>query len=215
AIGQSLNTSIEIYEEEYKTPEYVEKEAAINKAITSNQEYNSLIAQKTSAFLQYKIARGDRFPTLSSTFSYYRGGPELSRTYEEFDKWWNTDLTFNLSFPLFDGFRRKTNIQQKLLNFNIYEDRIEQKKIELASRVENLILTLDTYREMIEINELNILSAKEDLRLAQEMYRLKSATLLEVLDAQVTLTRAQGNLITTKYDAKIAETQLALVMGTL
>ena len=215
AIGQSLNTSIEIYEEEYKTPEYVEKEAAINKAITSNQEYNSLIAQKTSAFLQYKIARGDRFPTLSSTFSYYRGGPELSRTYEEFDKWWNTDLTFNLSFPLFDGFRRKTNIQQKLLNFNIYEDRIEQKKIELASRVENLILTLDTYREMTEINELNILSAKEDLRLAQEMYRLKSATLLEVLDAQVTLTRAQGNLITTKYDAKIAETQLALVMGTL
>ena len=215
AIGQSLNTSIEIYEEEYKTPEYVEKEAAINKAITSNQEYNSLIAQKTSAFLQYKIARGDRFPTLSSTFSYYRGGPELSRTYEEFDKWWKTDLTFNLSFPLFDGFRRKTNIQQKLLNFNIYEDRIEQKKIELASRVENLILTLDTYREMIEINELNILSAKEDLRLAQEMYRLKSATLLEVLDAQVTLTRAQGNLITTKYDAKIAETQLALVMGTL
>ena len=215
AIGQSLNTSIEIYEEEYKTPEYVEKEAAINKAITSNQEYNSLIAQKTSAFLQYKIARGDRFPTLSSTFSYYRGGPELSRTYEEFDKWWNTDLTFNLSFPLFDGFRRKTNIQQKLLNFNIYEDRIEQKKIELASRVENLILTLDTYREMIEINELNILSAKEDLRLAQEMYRLNSATLLEVLDAQVTLTRAQGNLITTKYDAKIAETQLALVMGTL
>ncbi|MCG2716210.1 MAG: TolC family protein [Candidatus Marinimicrobia bacterium] len=215
AIGQSLNTSIEIYEEEYKTPVYVEKEAAINKAITSNQEYNSLIAQKTSAFLQYKIARGDRFPTLSSTFSYYRGGPELSRTYKEFDKWWNTDLTFNLSFPLFDGFRRKTNIQQKLLNFNIYEDRIEQKKIELASQVENLILTLDTYREMIAINELNILSAKEDLRLAKEMYRLKSATLLEVLDAQVTLTRAQGNLITTKYDAKIAETQLALVMGTL
>jgi len=215
AIGQSLNTSIEIYEEEYKTPEYVEKNAAINKAITSNQEYNSLIAQKTSAFLQYKIARGDRFPTLSSTFSYYRGGPELSRTYEEFDKWWNTDLTFNLSFPLFDGFRRKTNIQQKLLNFNIYEDLIEQKKIEIESQVENLILTLNTYREMIEINELNILSAKEDLRLAQEMYRLNSATLLEVLDAQVTLTRAQGNLITTKYDAKIAETQLALVMGTL
>ncbi len=215
AIGQSPNTSVEIYEEEYKTPEFVDKETAIANAIIGNQEYNSLIAQKTSAFLQYKIAQGDRFPTLSSTFSYYRGGPELSRTYEDFNKWWNTDLTFNLSFPLFDGFRRKTNIQQKLLNFNIYEDRIEQKKIEIESHVENLILTLNTYREMIEINELNIKSAKEDLRLAQEMYRLNSATLLEVLDAQVTLTRAQGDLITTKYDAKIAEAQLALVMGTL
>ncbi|MCK4641346.1 MAG: TolC family protein [Candidatus Marinimicrobia bacterium] len=215
AIGQSPNTSVEIYEEEYKTPDFVDKKTAIANAIIGNQEYNSLIAQKTSAFLQYKIAQGDRFPTLSSTFSYYRGGPELSRTYEDFNKWWNTDLTFNLSFPLFDGFRRKTNIQQKLLNFNIYEDRIEQKKIEIESHIENLILTLNTYREMIEINELNIKSAKEDLRLAQEMYRLNSATLLEVLDAQVTLTRAQGDLITTKYDAKIAEAQLALVMGTL
>jgi outer membrane protein TolC len=215
AIGQSPNTSIEIYEEEYKTPEYIEKEAALNKAIASNQEYKSLIAQKTSAFLQYKIAQGDRFPTLTSTFSYYRGGPKFSHAYEDFNKWWNTDLTFNLSFPLFDGFRRKTNIQQKKMNYNIYEDRIEQKKIELESRIENLILTLNTYREMIAINELNIESAREDLRLAQEMYRLNSATLLEVLDAQVTLTRAQSNLITTKYDAKIVEAQLALVMGTL
>jgi outer membrane protein TolC len=215
AIGQAPDIKIDIYENEYKTPDFIDKKTAIANAIICNQEYNSLIAQKNSAILQYKIAQGDRFPTLTSTFSYYRGGPELSHTYEDFNKWWNTDLTFNLSFPLFDGFRRKTNIQQKLLNFNIYEDRIEQMKIEIESRIENLILTLDTYQKMIEINELNILSAKEDLRLAQEMYRLNSATLLEVLDAQVTLTRAQGNLITTKYDAKIAESQLALVMGTL
>jgi len=68
---------------------------------------------------------------------------------------------------------------------------------------------------MIAINEINILSAQEDLRLAQEMYRLNSATLLDVLDAQVAFTKAQGNLVTTKYDAKIAEVQLAYLMGIL
>jgi len=68
---------------------------------------------------------------------------------------------------------------------------------------------------MIEINELNIASAKEDLRLQQEMYRLNAATLLEVLDAQVALTKAQGDLVSTKYDAKIAEVKLALLIGTL
>ena len=68
---------------------------------------------------------------------------------------------------------------------------------------------------MIEINELNIASAKEDLRLQQEMYRLNAATLLEVLDAQVALTKAQGDLVSIKYDAKIAEVKLALLIGTL
>ena len=68
---------------------------------------------------------------------------------------------------------------------------------------------------MIAINEINILSAQEDLRLAQEMYRLNSATLLDVLDAQVDFTKAKGNLVTTKYDAKIAEVQLAIFNGNI
>ncbi|RKY54849.1 MAG: hypothetical protein DRP89_04435 [Candidatus Neomarinimicrobiota bacterium] len=215
AMGLTPNEPLEVYEEAYQKPEVINYGTAEQRAFENNLELNSLIAQKQSAFLNYKIAKGDKYPTLSSSFSYSRGGSELSRTYSELDKWWNTSLSLNLSYPLFDGFRRKTNIQQKLLDFKIYDDRIEKKKMDIQNQVQNLLLALKTYTEMIEINELNIQSAQEDLRLAQEMYRLNSATLLEVLDAQVELTRARGNLITTKYDAKIAEVQLALVMGTL
>ena len=215
AMGLAPNEPLEVYEKAYQKPESIDPETAERRAFENNLELNSLTAQKQSAFLNYKIAKGDRYPTLSSSFSYSRGGSELSRTYSELDKWWNTSLNLNLSYPLFDGFRRKTNIQQKLLNYKIYNDQIEKKKMDIQNLVQNLLLALETYKEMIEINELNIQSAQEDLRLAQEMYRLNSATLLEVLDAQVELTRARGNLVTTKYDAKIAEVQLALVMGTL
>lgn len=165
--------------------------------------------------MQYKIAKGDWFPDVSTRYTYYRGGRNIEKTYQELDKWWNTELTLNVSLPLFNGFSRKTRIQQRYLDYKITEDRIAQKKIDIQNQVENLILMLNTYREMIEINELNIVSAKEDMRLAQEMYRLNSVTLLEVLDAQVALTRAEGNLITTKYNAKIAEAQLQYVMGIL
>ncbi|MBL7135266.1 MAG: TolC family protein [Candidatus Marinimicrobia bacterium] len=215
AMGLAPNEHLEVYEKTYQKPESIDPGTAERRAFENNLELNSLTAQKQSAFLNYKIAKGDRYPTLSSSFSYSRGGSELSRTYSELDKWWNTSLNLNLSYPLFDGFRRKTNIQQKLLNYKIYNDQIEKKKMDIQNLVQNLLLALETYKEMIEINELNIQSAQEDLRLAQEMYRLNSATLLEVLDAQVELTRARGNLVTTKYDAKIAEVQLALVMGIL
>ncbi len=215
AMGLNPNEPLEVYEETYQKPEAIDPGTAEQRAFENNLEINSLIVQKQSAFLNYKIAQGDKYPTLSSSFSYSRGGSEFSRTYSELDKWWNTSLNLNLSYPLFDGFRRKTNIQQKLLSYKIYNDQIEKKKMEIQNQVQNLLLALKTYKEMIEINELNIQSAQEDLRLQQEMYRLNSATLLEVLDAQVALTSARGNLVTTKYDAKIAEVQLALVMGTL
>lgn len=215
AMGLTPNEPLEVYEETYEKPEAIDPGTAERQAFENNLELNSLIAQKQSAFLNYKIAKGDKYPTLSSSFSYSRSGSEFSRTYSDFDKWWNTSLSLNLSYPLFDGFRRKTNIQQKLLDFKIYDDRIEKKKMDIQNQVQNLLLALKTYTEMIEINELNIQSAQEDLRLAQEMYRLNSATLLEVLDAQVALTSARERLVRTKYDAKISEVQLAFVMGTL
>jgi outer membrane protein TolC len=215
AMGIEPDSEIEVYEEDYKSPVLIGKEIALELAYGNNRVLRSLELQKESSFLQYKIAKGDRYPALSASFSYYRGGSEFSRTYSEFDKWWNTSLGVNLSFPLFEGFHRETNIQQKLINYQIYNDRMDKQKMEIQNQVQELLFALETYRDMLEINELTIQSAEEDLRLAQEMYRLNSATLLEVLDAQVALTRSRVDLITTRYDAKITEVRLALVIGTL
>lgn len=215
AMGIEPNSEIEVYENGYTAPQLIGEEIALELAYENNRTLRSLELQKESSFLQYKIAKGNRYPTLSASFSYSRGGSEFSRTYSEFDKWWNTSLGANLSFPLFEGFHRETDIQQKLINYQIYDDRIDKQKMEIQNQVQELLFALETYRYMLEINELTIQSAEEDLRLAQEMYRLNSATLLEVLDAQVALTRSRVDLITTKYDAKISEVRLFLVIGKL
>jgi len=165
--------------------------------------------------INYKIAKADFYPALSSSFSYNRNGTRFDDIYNNFDRSWTTYLSFRISYPIFNGFQRRTNIQQQQLNYKSFDDQIEKQRIDIENQIQGLILELDTYREMITINELNIESAQEDLRLAQEMYRLASATLLEVLDAQVTLTTAQQQLINTMYDAKIAEIKLAVAMGTL
>ncbi|HQQ85934.1 MAG TPA: TolC family protein [Candidatus Marinimicrobia bacterium] len=215
AIGLASDYALDVYEDSYLKPEIIDQAVAEQKALENNPELKSLQIQKTNSYLNYKIAQGDLWPSVNGSFSYGRDGSEIERTYSEFDKWWRTSLNLNISYPLFTGFNRKANIQQKKINYNLYDDQIEKKKLEIISEVERLILTINTNLEMIAINEINILSAQEDLRLAQEMYRLNSATLLDVLDAQVAFTKAQGNLVTTKYDAKIAEVQLVYLMGIL
>ncbi|MFH1212711.1 MAG: TolC family protein [Candidatus Neomarinimicrobiota bacterium] len=215
AIGVSPDYVLDAYEESYIKPVVIDKAVAEQKALENNPEMKSLLVEKSNSYLNYKIARGALLPSVDGSFTYGRDGSKISRTYWPFDEYWNSSINLTISYPLFTGFGRKANIQQKKIDFNQYDDQIDKKKLEIASDIESLILTINTNIEMIEINEINILSAQEDLRLAQEMYRLNSATLLDVLDAQVALTKAQGDLVTTKYDAKIAEVRLAYLMGTL
>ncbi|PIS29794.1 MAG: hypothetical protein COT43_02995 [Candidatus Marinimicrobia bacterium CG08_land_8_20_14_0_20_45_22] len=206
---------IDVYESAYQKPVQIDAAIAYQKALEANSDYASLQTQRQSAQIQCKIAKSAWYPNLSSSYSYSRSSSKFSDLYSNFDSRWSSSLRLDISFSLFNGFDRKTKIQQAKLAYQIDDDMIEKKEIEIRNTIQNLVLTLDTYRDMIDINELTIASAEEDLRLAQEMYRLSSATLLEVLDAQVALTKAQSDLISTKYDAKIAEARLSLVMGTL
>ena len=61
----------------------------------------------------------------------------------------------------------------------------------------------DNYKEIIPIQEEVLISAEEDLKLAQQKYELGSASILELLDAQLALIQASSTLVRTKYDAAI------------
>ena len=57
-------------------------------------------------------------------------------------------------------------------------------------------------------------SAEEDLRLSQERYRQGLGTILELLEAQVNLTRARYNLVNALTGLKISEAALDKARGT-
>ncbi len=209
------SNEIKVYEAEYKPVKGITLETAKEYSYKNNTNLRLLKKQKQNAALQYQMARAAYLPSLSAGFSYSRGGNQFDRMYNETDKWWNRSLSINLSIPIFDGFRKKREVQIKKIEYNIYDEKIRKEKISLVSNIDDLVKTLSTYKEMLEINKINLQSAKEDLRLAREMYNLNSATFLEVLDAQAALTKAESDIIAIKYDMKIVESQLKLAMGTL
>jgi len=203
-----------IIETDYLSPADYQLNTSLKKAMEHNPGLQSLQYQKKIAQLNYNIARSNLTPTLSTNLSYSRGGSKVSRVYSDFDKFWNTSIGLNLSIPIFQGFSTRTNIEKTHIEYEKYEARINNKELEIRKNIKDLIQKLETYNEMLEVNKINLESAEEDLRAAQEMYKLESATMLEVLDAQSNLTRARGNLISTKYEAKVAEVNLRYYMGT-
>ena len=165
--------------------------------------------------LQVKMAKGVRLPSLGASMSYSANGEDSDALIEAVKDDWNVGMNLSLSVPLYSGNRLSTNQQQAKLSQQKSENDYITYLNDLRVQVELLRKSLENYSEIIPINQSVVVSAEEDLKLVQERYSLGSATILEVLDAQVSLIRSNSNLINTVHGARIQEKNLKAILGTL
>ena len=186
-------------------------------AIKLMGEYNpSLLvgqSQIKDAQLSYKITRSAHLPSIGLRWRYNTqpvgfGGQETA-----FDDYHSVGV--GISIPLFTGFDLSTRSQQSKININRQEYAYITLKNNLTVQLEFALELLNNYNEMIPINEEVLTSAEEDLNLVQERYALGSVTILEVLDAQLSVTQARSSLVSTKYDAQIQAAALQALTGVL
>ena len=165
--------------------------------------------------LQVKMAKGVRLPSLGASMSYSANGENSDALMEAVKNDWIVGMNLSLTVPLYSGSRLSTNQQQAKLSQQKSENDYITYLNDLRVQVELLRKSLENYSEIIPINQSVVVSAEEDLKLVQARYSLGSATILEVLDAQVSLIRSNSNLINTVHNARIREKNLKAILGTL
>ena len=168
----------------------------------------SVLAKKhqiINAEYSEKIAKGSRLPNISASAN-YSDNSENSQIM-------NTSLSF--SIPIYTGNTLSTTIQQAKINVRKQESEYLTQLQDLSVQLQLILDQLNYYNEVIPINEKVLASAEEDVKLVQERYSLGSASILEVLDAQVSLVSARSSLIRSKYDSMIEQANLKAILGTL
>lgn len=171
--------------------------------------------QTVDAQLSDKIAGGARLPSISVNLNYGGNAEDFESMTGSWDENWRMSTSLSVSIPIFSGNTLSTSIQKAKLNVRKQESEYLQQLQDLSVQLRVILDRLNNYQEIIPINEKILFSAEEDLRLAQERYSLGSTTLLEVLDAQVSLVSARSSLIRIKYDALIEQANLQALLGTL
>ena len=189
----------------------------LEQSVSEMVEYNPTLfvrrSQISEAELNRKILFGTRLPNLSASLSYGTTSDEFDSITQLDD--WSSSISLSLSVPIFTGYSLSTKQQQAELNVRKQQYDYLTQKHNLQVQLGNLINALENYQELIPISEQVLASAEEDLNLVQERYSLGSATILEVLDAQVSVSQARSSLVSTKYDARTQEVQLRALLGTL
>ena len=198
----------------------------IPPAIPSNAEALKLLKTKNPTLLvsqsrinlgelSYKIAKGLRLPSLRSSVSYSANGEDSDALMESIKDDWSLGMNLSVSVPIYTGKSLSTQQYQAKLS----KQQSEYDFITLLNdlRVQAALIreSLKNYSEIIPLNRAIVISAEEDLKLVRERYSLGSATILEVLDAQVSLTRSNSTLINTIHEARMQEASLKALLGTL
>ena len=147
--------------------------------------------------------------------NYSASGQTSNELFDALKDDWSIGLNLSISLPIYNGSTLSIQQQQADLSKQQSEYAYITLLNDLRVQAELIRETLNNYSEIIPLNQSVVASAQEDLKLARERYSLGSTTILEVLDAQVSLIRSNSTLINTVHDARIQEASLKGLLGTL
>ena len=168
-----------------------------------------LIAAKKSVC----AARSEYLPKLSASASYTKfNGTQAFPTVFDYSST-TTRYGFNISWSVFDGFLRERSVTSAKISRNNAMAQVSETKNFLAREIKTAYYGIEQQKQSKEIAQTNVEAANEDLKITQEKYNLGAATILDLLNAQVSLKSAQVSLIRADFDLNLAIAKLENAMG--
>jgi outer membrane protein TolC len=119
----------------------------------------------------------------------------------------------NISFPIFDGFRVKSNVDFAKAQARLAELELQQQRETVSLEVARARAELRRARAVFAAGQQNSTEAEEAFRLATLRYARGLSTQLEVSDAQLALLTAQSTAARASYDLFLASADLARALG--
>lgn len=125
----------------------------------------------------------------------------------------NQNVSFLLSYPLFDGGNARSTVAIQKANVESAFASLTQSERDARSEIESAFVTFNQNQARMAAASKAYDAAKLNFEAAQESRRLGASDLIDVLTAQVSLATAESNRIDAKYDLLISQLRLQLVTG--
>ena len=171
------------------------------------------------AALTLKERKGERYPFFNFVSGYNFSRFENTVAINPFTPLFNRNQGYNYGFqmtlPIMNNFINRRNIQQARITVDRQLLLYEQNKVVVDVAVKNAFSNYENAKKVLLIEEENILLAKENLYITLETFKRGATTFIELRTAQQSLADAYNRLINARYLAKLAETELLRLNGSL
>lgn len=152
-------------------------------------------------------ARSSYFPSLDFSAGYAWRNEEFPPS----NRSWS--LSLSGSYPLFNGFQRETQVYQARARADLARASERAAQLALSADLDQAYSTAQSASAGIDLAEQSVELSQESLRVEQERYRLGLSTILDLQLAQITLSQAEVDLVSRRFDYQLALAQLESLLG--
>lgn len=186
-----------------------------------NSNYSLMAARRnlTVASLLLRERRAEYLPFLDFNAAYNFSRNDNTRQINPFGPVYNRTEGFNYGFtltmPILTGFNTRRLTQLAKLEFDRQQLLFDQERNTVNVALRNAFTDYENAKKILLIEEENIGLARENVFIALESFKRGVNTFIELRTAQQSLEEAFNRLIAARYNAKVAETELLRLNGSL
>jgi outer membrane protein len=171
------------------------------------------------ASLSVRERRGEYFPLINFNAAYNFTRNDNTRLINPFSPVFSQSTGLNYGFtvtlPVFNGFFTRTQTQVARIEADRQKLLYDQQVVSVNVDLQNAFLNYENAKRILTLEEETIGAAKENVSIAFQTFKAGVTTSIELRIAQQTLAEAYNRLITARYNAKLAETELLRLNGSL
>lgn len=213
AMGIDVTTDLEAVDPPADPSEGGALEVVLGEAIARRPDIRAQEETVTAARRSLLAAKAGRWPDLSLSVRYGRSQDSFDEFFGDVSDEYNRSVSVSMSLPVFDGLSTTASIARAKAALRSQELTLKDAKLSAAYEIETARLTVDEQRSRVATAETALLRADEDLRVSEERFRLRSASMLELIDARVAYSRARADLVQARYDHESAKAELKTALG--
>jgi outer membrane protein len=204
-LGVDLSSAITLSDQLTFVPVSVSVDEGVRQASEAHPDIKAAIKQREATQAEVRAAYGNYFPQVALSYMYdgqwSRNRSEASTTANGYA------VGVVVTLPLFDGFLRENALKTAKARLDRAEQAEGLARQQVAKEVNNAALMLTAALTSVEASQKGVDQAEEEFRIVKERFESGRGIQLEILDAQVSVTRARFNAV-----AALAEYNGALAM---
>jgi outer membrane protein len=188
---------------------------ALNQALSDNASYKKSSYDMAVAKSELCAAKTNFLPDLSFSVNYGTGANKYFNLFNNDYMAPNASRSvgFSVSYNLFNNLGDMASLVSAQKGMNTAKSSYENTRNDVSLEVKQAFLDVQQNKEKIALNDESVAAAQEDLNIVREKYNLGAATIIEVLDAEVSFKTAQTNKVQALFDYNLAISRLDKAMG--
>ena len=181
---------------------------AVRTALDQGPQYRAAIANESAADATLKAQRGDYLPTLRLGAVHQRYDTQIFPGAANI-----TSLTFGISWPVWDLGLREIEANRARVNRDVARSIRQDLERVVRRDVTSSYDAYETSTAAVELANVAGVVARENYRMQALRYRSGASTILDLLDAQVSVAEAEAGVVQARYLTRLALARLEAILG--